>query len=259
MSNNTRIKAKSRNFITSLFPLVCCLVIGLTGCVRYDVGLNFNSPYSGNIVQHIKVAQQLASLDNSGIRKWFDNIESQARHFKGKIKKINSEELLVTIPFSNGQELSTKFNQLFHSDIPVTSAIDIDENADLIKLDSFIDLQQSNLILVERNSLDLVIDLRALKILNSQSKIKLDSDRAFDLQFQLNTPLIAYSLSGSDNLQPINSTAKHLTWRLQPGEINHIQAVFLLPSPIGIGTIIIILLGIIGFYLKYRRFPGVPY
>ena len=257
MLKANQIKQKSRSFIKPLLPLICCCLLCLTGCVRYDVGLNFDSPYKGKIVQHIKIAQQLTSLDNADIRRWFNSIESQARQFKGKVKKISSEELLITIPFNNGKELTSKFNQLFHSDIPVTSALDINENTELIKLDSFIDLQQSNLLLFERNSLDLVIDLRALNILNSQSKINLDSDRAFDLEFRLNTPLIAYSISEPDNLQPINNAAKQLTWRLQPGKVNHIQAIFLLPNPIGIGTIIIILLGIAGFYLKYRRFPGV--
>lgn len=255
MSINNKTKPKKKKII-SLFPLLLCLLC-LTGCVRYDVGINFNSPYNGNIVQHIKIAQQLNNLDRSDIKKWLNHIESQARQLKGKVKKADSEELLVSIPFSNSKELATKFNQLFHSDIPVTSAIDIDENADLTKLDSVVNLQQSNLILLERNSLDLVIDLRALNILTNQSKLNLDSNRAFDLEFQLATPLLAYSVSGDNNLQPINNASKQLTWRLQPGKINHIQAIFLLPSPIGIGTVIIILLGISGYYLKYRRFPGV--
>lgn len=256
MLRNNNIEPKKRNFRAFLLPVACCLLILLTGCARYEVGINFDTPHKGSIVQHITLSQQLNNLDRSDVKKWLNSVESRSRQLQGKIKKFNSEELLVTIPFHNGQELATKFNQLFHSEIPVTSAIDIGENPDLNKLDSQVTLQQSNFVLVERNSLDLTIDLRALDILTHQGKIIVDSDRLIDLEFQLNTPWLAYAVLGDNNLQPISDATKQLVWHLQPGAINHIQAIFWLPSPIGIGTLGIILLMILGFYLKYRRFPG---
>ena len=128
----------------------------------------------------------------------------------------------------------------------------------MTKLDSYASLRQNNLFLVERSSLDLIIDLRALNILKQQEKIALDSDRLLDLEFQLNTPWIASSVSNDEYLQPVNNPLKKgLVWQLHPGEINHIKAVFWLPSPIGIGAGFIILLTILGFILKYRHFPGV--
>jgi hypothetical protein len=258
MLRNTKIEPKNRQIIVFLFPLVCCLLIFLTGCVRYDVGINFNSPHQGEIVQQIAIRQQLNNLDRVDVKKWLNSVESRSRQLQGKVKKLNAEELLVTIPFHNGRELTSKFNQLFHSEIPVTSALATTENPELTKLDSQITLQQSNLILVERNSLDLIIDLRALNILTHQGKIIVDSDRLIDLELQLNTPWLAYSVSGGSNLQPQSSSkTKQLVWQLQPGEINHIQAVFWLPSPLGLGTLAIIFLMIFGFYLKYQRFPGI--
>lgn len=258
MLRNTKIERKKSHEIKFLFPLVGCLLIFLTGCVNYDVGINFSSPHQGNIVQHITIGQQLNSLDRNDIKKWFNSIESRSHQLQGKVKKLNSEELLITIPFHNGRELASKFNQLFHSEIPVTSAIATTENPDLNKLDSQIALQQNNLIFVERNSLDLTIDLRALNILTHQGKITVDSERLIDLEFQLNTPWLAYSKSAENTLQPITkSQNKQLVWHLQPGEINHIKAVFWLPSPLGLGAVAIILLMILGFYLKYRRLPGV--
>jgi hypothetical protein len=255
---NTKIEQKNSNSLLFLFPLVFCLLIFLTGCVNYDVGINFNSPHQGNIVQHINIKQQLNNLDRNEVKKWLNSLESRSRQLQGKVKKLNSEELLLTIPFHNGQELVSKFNQLFHSEIPVTYALATTENPDLTKLNSQINLQQSNLILLERNSLDLIIDLRALNILTHQGKIFVDSDRLIDLEFQLNTPWLAYSVSGDNNLQPIaHPKTKQLVWHLQPGEINHIKAVFWLPSPLGLGTVAIIIVTLLGFYLKYQRFPGI--
>ncbi|WP_019504386.1 DUF3153 domain-containing protein [Pleurocapsa sp. PCC 7319] len=248
---------KKSNVVRFLLPLVLCLTTLLTGCVDYDVGVNFATPYRGEITQHIKVNQQLTSLAPSDTKKWLNSLEARSRQLKGRVKKVSSQEFLLTIPFGNGAELAQKFNQLFQTSIVPNATIPKDK-VDLIQLNSQVSLHQSNLIFVERNSLELLIDLRALGILTHQEKIVVDPDSLANLEFQLNTPWIAHSISEADNLKPIDSlNKKSLVWQLHPGEINHIKAVFWLPSPIGIGTGIIILLMICGFLLKYRRFPGI--
>ena len=248
---------KKNRVVRFLLPVVLCLAILLTGCVDYDVGVNFTTPYQGEITQHIKVKPQLTSLAPSESRKWLNSIEKRSRQLKGNVTKLNSQELLLTIPFGNGAELAQKFNQLFQTTI-VPNATIPQGKADLIQLNSQAALHQSNLVFVERNSLDLTIDLRALSVLSNQDKITIATDSLANLEFQLNTPWIARSTLGSDYLQPVTSTLKKgLVWQLQPGKINHIKAVFWLPSPIGIGTGIVILLMLLGFLLKYRRLPGV--
>ena len=240
-----------------LLPVILCLVTLLTGCVRYDVGVNFDHPQHGTIVQYIKIGEQLTSLSQSEARKWLSSIEERSRVLNGKVKKLNSQEVVVTIPFGNGKELTDKFNQFFHTDTNSNSAV-VSDKVDLFKLDSQINLQQNNLVFFERNNLDLTIDLRALGVLSNQGKIIVSPGSLIDLEFQLNTPLIARNISGENNLEPISiATEKRLVWQLQPGQINHIEAVFWLPSPLGIGAAAIILLMILGYILKYRRFPGV--
>ena len=238
-----------------LLPLVLCLTALLTGCVDYDVGVKFTTPYQGEITQHIKVSDRLANLAPTESRKWLNSIEKRSRQLEGNVKKLNSQELLLTIPFGNGAELARKFNQLFQTSI-VPNATIPKGKADLIQLNSQVDLHQGNLILVERNSIDLTIDLRALAVLTQQDKLNLDLDSLANLEFQLNTPWIAYSIKDTAYLQPTsNPLKKGLVWQLHPGEMNHIKAVFWLPSPIGIGTGIVILLMVSGYLLKYRRLP----
>ena len=238
-----------------LLPLILCLATLLTGCVKYDVGVNFATPYSGEIVQHVRVSEQLTHLAPEETQKWLKSIEKRSRKLDGKINKLNDREVLLTIPFGNGAELAEKFNQLFQTKVTQNATIPI-EKRELIKLDSQVSIHQSNLVFIERNSVDLAIDLRALKGLN-QEKIVVDPNSAADLEFKLTTPWIARSLSHHNTLQPLDRSGKTLVWQLQPGEINHIEAVFWLPSPVGIGAAAIILLAILGFVLKYRRFPGV--
>jgi hypothetical protein len=250
-------RSQNKNPLRFLLPIILSLVTLLTGCVRYDVGVNFDHPQHGTIVQYIKIGEQLTSLSQSEARKWLNSIEERSRALKGKVKKVNSQEVVVTIPFSNGRELSEKFNQFFHTDTDTNSAL-VSDKVDLVKLDSQINLQQNNLVFFERNNLDLTIDLRALGVLSDRGKIIVSPGSLIDLQFQLNTPLIAHNISGADNLEPISSvTKKGLVWQLQPGQINHIQAVFWLPSPLGIGAAIIILFTILGYVLKYRHLPGI--
>ena len=247
---------KNNRIVRFLLPILCLATL-LTGCVDSEVGVNFTTPYSGEITQHIRVSDKLSNLASSDTRQWFNSLEKRSRKLKGRVEKLDSQELLVTIPFGNGAELADKFNQLFQTNV-VPDATIPKEQADLLELDSHVSIRQSNLVFVERNSLDLAIDLRALKVLTQQDKIIIDPESLADLKFQLTTPWIARSVNSVDNLQPtVNVLNKGLIWQLQPGEINHIQAVFWLPSPIGIGAAIIILLMILGYILKYRRFPGV--
>ena len=248
---------KKNRVVRFLLPVVLCLATLLTGCVDYDVGIDFATPYQGEITQHIKVSQQLTSLAPSETRKWLNSIEKRSRQLKGEVKKLNAQELLVTIPFGNGAELAQKFNQLFQTSI-VPNATIPQGKADLIQLNSQVALNQNNLVFVERNSLDLTIDLRALSVLSQQDRINIATDSLANLEFQLNTPWIARSYSDAEYLQPVtNALKKGLVWQLQPGTINHIKVVFWLPSPIGIGTGIVILLMLLGFLLKYRRLPGI--
>jgi hypothetical protein len=53
----------------------------------------------------------------------------------------------------------------------------------------------------------------------------------------------------------VDLNGKQVIWTLKPGEINQLEAIFWVPSPIGIGTVIIILITALGIYLKYTFIP----
>jgi hypothetical protein len=53
----------------------------------------------------------------------------------------------------------------------------------------------------------------------------------------------------------MNLEGNQLTWKLQPGKQNHLEAIFWIPSPIGIGAVAIAILVGIGFWLKYQLLP----
>ncbi len=241
-----------------LFTFAFLLLTLLTGCVRYDVGINFAEQHHGEIVQHITLSQKLTSLSQSEATKWLESIESRASELKGKAKQISPQEIVVTIPFSNGQELVDKFNQFFNPQPEKPSQSLKTENLDLVQLKAEMSLRQSNWLFLEQNRLHLSVDLRALGVLSNQGNIIVSPGSLVDLEFALNAPWGAQSIIGENSLTPvITPDSKQLLWKLQPGQINTLEAVFWLPSYLGLGTVAIIFVMLGGFYLRYKRLPGV--
>lgn len=229
----------------------------LSGCVNYDVGVNFKSQHRGEIVQHIKLGEQLTSFSSSPAQEWLDSIERRARQLGGQTKRLSHEEIVVKIPFYTGAEFESKFNEFFNPGVKKgnkTSA-----GVDLPKLNSKASLTQGNFLFFVRNKLSYDLDLRSLGVLSSNGNVIVSPGSLFDLEFSLQTPWGAKSVEKSANaIAPVVSEQGHkLVWTIQPGELNHLEAVFWLPSPIGIGTLVIALFVVVGFFLKYQRLPGI--
>lgn len=235
-----------------LLPFIFCLLTLLTGCVHYDVGVNFQDQHHGTIVQRIELSEQLTNFSQEESEKWLKSIETRTRGLQGRIKRISPQEIVVTIPFSNGQELVEKFNKFFNPSSQAVANPQQGDAIDLVQLKSEISFEQSNLLLVERNKLHLDVDLRALGVISKQGNIIVSPGSLVDLEFTLNTPWGATS----SGVSPEKRDGGHqLVWKLEPGQIDRIDAVFWVPSPLGLGTIGIIVLIVAGFYLKYKRLP----
>jgi hypothetical protein len=211
----------------------------LSGCVEYDVGVKFDHPNSGELVQHIRLGERLTSFSGESVYEWLNSIERRTRKLEGKTRRISKEEIIVTIPFSNGQELQSKFNEFFNPDLNQKQKAD--QNAsDLPKIESNLLLFQNNFILLVRNRLVYDLDLRSLALISNNGNVLTNTASILDLDFSLKTPWGAKSIQAE----------------LTPGELNHIEAVFWLPSPLGIGTLLIILFIWGGFYLRYTFMPA---
>lgn len=243
-----------------VWGLACLLglLVFLTGCVRYEVGINFDDQHHGAIVQHISLSKQLTTLSQAEATQWLNSVEQRAKKLQGKTEHISPQEIAVTIPFSNGQELASKFNQFFHEKSQTPSQPSKSDDLDLLQLTSELSFNQSNWLLAERDRLQLNIDLRALGVLSNQGNIIVSPGDLIDLDLILNAPWGARATTTAGFLAPeIGEGGHQLVWHLQPGQINTLEAVFWLPSFLGLGTVAIILLMLAGFYLKYKRFPGV--
>jgi hypothetical protein len=94
-----------------------------------------------------------------------------------------------------------------------------------------------------------------LGLISSKGNALTNTGSIIDLEFSLNTPMGASSVEKAEySIEPVKNN-KQLSWKLKPGQLNHIEAVFWLPSPVGIGTLLIVLFVGLGIYLRYSFMP----
>lgn len=251
--NQTKVRRSLLRLITRL-RLVWIILLSsllLSGCVQYEVGVNFDSAYHGEIVQHIKLGERLNRLSGDTAKEWLNSIERRARVLDGTTKRISAEEIAVTIPFNNAEELQAKFNEFFQA--PSNQSSEVKQVSEIAELNSQINLTQSNFLVLLQNRLRYDLDLRSLALISPDSNVLVDPSQILDLKFKLNTPWGAKSVA--ENTIAPETFGKQLVWTLKPGQLNHLEAVFWLPNPIGIGSIAIILFVAAGMYLRYSFMP----
>lgn len=246
-------KTRLRRFFGFL-PLILTILFFLTGCVNYDVGINFQGQHRGTIVQRIELKQQLIDLSADVARDWVTDIEARAQKLGGTTKIVSPGVVSIAIPFSNGDELVTKFNSFFNPNSQDIARLARVKDPAIEQLYAEAALHQSNLLFLERNRLSLAIDLRAFGLLSqTEDKLVIDSNNLIDLKFSLDAPWGTKNLLNQNSLAATVVEDRHrLVWQLQPGKINRIEAVFWYPSTLGIGAIVITLLMLVG----YTFFPS---
>jgi hypothetical protein len=239
------------NLINRQLAICCCLiVVCLSGCVKYDTGVNFHGLNYGEIIEQIQIGEQLNSFSHNAVQTWLNSIEHRTKQAHGHIERITDREFKVVIPFDNARDLVTKINQYFNPAIQL--------NDPKSQFNSHLQVEQNNFLLVIRNHLTYDIDLRSMIVQSSDPKVSVASGNFVDLDFSLHSPLGVASIDGVDKLTGIENSQDHrVIWQLKPGQINHIDAVFWLINPLGIGAILITLISIAGYYAKYRQLPGV--
>jgi hypothetical protein len=259
----------------------------LSGCVHADLEINFRGQSGGEIVQHIKLADQLTAVSSSAAQDWFDGVKRRARQLRGKAKR-SDQEIEVAIPFGSPADLEAKVNQLLNpadtkipsrnvAPGPVTGeASTANPELQLPLVQSHLKVKQQNFLFFLRNRLIYDLDLRSLGVQSANGNLLFSPDPLLELEFKLKTPWLARSVNSKAatspqvGRQPREATevrgrgdsriaptqhGQQLVWTLQPGQLNHLEAVFWFPSPIGIGAVAIALFIAAGMYVKYRLLP----
>ncbi|MEM7793495.1 MAG: DUF3153 domain-containing protein [Cyanobacteria bacterium P01_C01_bin.118] len=205
----------------------------LSGCVDYQLGIQFDSQTHGVLVQTLHLDERFVALNSEVRQQWLQVFIEEAKAFSGKATALDDGTLQVQIDFNNGADLVQTFNQLFAKDGLMTQV------PGAPPLLAHLDLTQENWGVALRNHLHADIDLSGLQ---ADTAIgdggALDRWRTLDLSFQVGA---------------LGDTAR---WPLQPGQINRIDTEFWVPSPIGIGAVGIILLCAAGYGIRHGVLKG---
>ncbi|MDJ1185199.1 DUF3153 domain-containing protein [Roseofilum casamattae] len=242
------IMGKHQSILRVLLPLYVLVAIALTGCVNYDIGVDFRSQNYGEMVQHIALSDSLQDFNQEVAEQWVQNLEQRTRQLRGRTKRVSDREIFVTIPFSNADELTSKFDRFFNP----TNTLGTETDSGLPKLTSELTIAQNNFWIAVRNRLQVDVDLRSLAVVSEEGEVLLAPGSLLDLKFGLTTPWGAKVVS-PDETSPapeVNEETHQLTWTLKAGDSHHLEVIFWLPSPVGIGALIIIAAVLGGMYLK---------
>ncbi len=221
--------------------LVLGVALGLGGCLRYDLGIEFKTPHQGVLVQHIQWAQGGDALGTA----WQGALRERVQQVGGSLRLQEGQGLEIRVPFANARDLAQRFNQFFGSDggeplrlpgnLPVTAHLD---------------WQQGNWLLAIYTRLSLSLDLTALPDSQTFGPPRLQGVPWFTGQVNLSTPW---------GWHPVGQKGESGSpLALVPGQVNTFTAEFWLPSPIGVGALGIAAAIALGYRLKYPPAPRPP-
>ena len=218
---------KLRTLVLRLVTMVI-LSLCLGGCVDYELGIQFDSQTHGTLTQTLHLDDQFVNLNQDARQQWLQIFIQEAKTFSGKVISLDDGTLQIKIDFDNGADLTQKFNQLFAKDGLMTQV------PGAPPLLAHLDLTQENWGVALQNQLHADIDLSALQADSAAGDGgALDRWRTLNLSFQID------SIEGARQ------------WSLTPGQVNTIEASFWIPSPIGIGAVVIAVLCAGGYGVRY--------
>jgi hypothetical protein len=247
----------------------------LTGCAQYDVDLRFDHANHGVLTQQIHLSEQVAGFSDDPAQLWLQTIKQQARQAGGRVRRLSAQDIEIRLPFNNGADLETKFNQLFQFASPTTKTAEVAAflsdtspssptsssgslgldaiSRSLPQVQSHLRLQQNNFLVVVRNHLTYDLDLSSLGVRSDTGSLLFRPGAILRLALHIDTPWPLQVIDTGDTQVPVPQRQpgeSGWTWIPLPGQQNHLELIFWLPSPIGIGGIAIALLVILGNLLR---------
>jgi len=240
------------------FVLLPCILL-LCGCFQYDLTLRFDHQLHGQIEQVITLNDRGAAVASGTLAPWVEALESRTRQLGGTVASTGYHQRSLVVPFTTSRDLVEQLNRLFAdgsiADRPsklddpaqeVTSTLTI---PDLGQIPFHLALHQKDWIFASRTHLTYDLDLQQLPPASGQDGAA--SPAWSTLNFRLQTPWGIDQIAPGSAL-PDLSLPNAARWRLEPGRAYHIEVWFWVPSLVALGAVVISLLVVLGYFLRYR-------
>ncbi len=223
-----------------ILPL--CAIALLSGCLQYDLDLQFDSQTHGQWTQRVEWRGGLPTSSTT-LETWLADIRDRTQGLGGSVEMLGDRAFQIRLPFNNAAEFVAQFNHFF--DPPPPALPFTLPNGEPIR--AVVTLHQQNWLVVLQNHLTLTVDLTAIPDLADSNFSLVRTTQLLEGHIHLTTPW-GLTPSQTDNANPND-------WLLQVGTVNYVEVDFWLPSPIGIGGGAIALLMAVSYGIKYRRVP----
>ncbi|MGP1383358.1 MAG: DUF3153 domain-containing protein [Thainema sp.] len=228
----------------------------LTGCADYNIDIRFDHANHGVVTQQIHLSEQVA--DSPSVQDWVSSLKKQAHQFDGRVRQVSPVDWQIQVAFNNGADLQKKFNQLFQAELLTADlATPASSSGTLMPalsgIESHLRLQQHNYLVVVRNQLIYDLDLSSLGLRTATGELLLNSGSLLNLDIRLSSPWPLEVVDTGDVTGDIPQRQPGETgwsWSPRAGQPNHLEVVFWLPNPIGIGACAIALLVLVGYLLR---------
>lgn len=241
-------KLPFRSLARSL-PLLVGLALLLSGCLQSDLTLHFDHNRHGQVSQSIHLGPRGRALLQGSLTDWLDDLTERTQTLGGDLRPT-ADGFDWIMPFTTGADLMERFQQVWLAPNAETTAADpmLLEIPGLGNLPLRLEVSQRNWFLVSRTHLIYDLDLQALSPwLNPQTPVGEVGD---SLTWRLQVPWNGVVLQ-SGSMPATLTRPTELVWSLEPGQSHHIEVIFWLPNPIGLGTVVIVFLVLVGYFLRY--------
>lgn len=219
-----------------LLPLFICV----SGCVQADLTIEHHGQTGGQLTYWVSLPTADPQTSQELLR--------QVRQLGGQVIQREETRLEVAIPFDTSQALASTLNRIVSIPYIARSAA----RAEII---------DQNWLLFVRERLRYDIDLRPLGVQSSTQEVLIAPQSLLSATITLETPWGARP-AGRPSSSPdtvVNPHVKRkghrLSWQLVPGYLNHLEATYLYPSPLGWGALAIVGLVALGYW-GHERFQS---
>lgn len=224
------------------------LLLTLSGCVQYRLGLQFNWNASGTITQNLEIEPALVRLAGFPYEQFVRSIKKRAEGLGGRVDSGQEGKLAIQIPFKDPKELDTKFNKFFNDPLVLASRdaqtyqpvqYSPAQNTLPAPIAKF-SVQNQSWFLVDTYQLTYDLDLTKTTIpLPSGNLLAINAADLVKLEFALSLPFSPWQSNANRNENGV------LIWDVIPGQNNRVTATFLLPNlwgglALGLGTMALV-------------------